>query len=70
MSKLPSQKLKARLLRMIENGTTLSRIAELSGVDRCTLHGWLFKEKPRGIGVNSFDRLCEMLDWDVCPKEE
>ena len=62
--------MKARLLKMIAEGTTITRISQLSGVDRTTLYAWLFKEKPRGIGVNAFDRLCDLLDWELCPKRK
>ncbi len=63
----PSKKLKTRLLKMIAGGVRVKHIADASGVDRCTLHSWLYKDKPRGISVTAFDKLCELLGYELRP---
>lgn len=66
----PSEKLKKRILKMIADGTNLFRISKSAGVDRCTLKRWLNDESPRGMSVTAFDRLCEMIDWDLYPRRK
>lgn len=61
----PSEILRQEIEGLCKEGVALTRIAELSGVDRTTLWKWMYGHAPRGIGAKNFDRLCEAFGYSL-----
>jgi transcriptional regulator with XRE-family HTH domain len=66
--KTPSQIIQDEIRDLMQQGVTLKRIAEIAEVDRTTLWKWMRGEAPRGIGANSFDRLCAAFGYSLTRK--